>query len=327
MRHLARALVVGGARFGPHNCTQAAAALAYSVLFSIFPFAILLVSIAGLVLRDERRRERLVDWLLEQFPLSGSAADDLARAVDGVASPASLAGFVAIVGVLWSASGMIGTIRSTIARIWGAQGERHFVASKALDLTVAFGMALFVLAAFGLTVVVQALAGVATDVADEVGLPAAEEISGHLLRLITSVGIAFVVILVVYRVFPPVEVHARDLWPAALFAAVALQAATIGFGFYLRHVADFNVVYGSLGVVIGFLLFVYFVGVLLFLGAEVAAAWPEAARPVAASDPEQPLPRRLLATVKALLGRAEQPVRRKHVGDEASSTDEAPRSP
>lgn len=319
MLHLARALVIGGARFGGHACTQAAAALAYHVLFSIFPFAILLVSIAGLVLRDESRRDRLVDWMLEQFPLSGSAADDLARAVDGVASPASLAGFVAIVGVLWSASGMIGAIRSTIARIWGASGERHFVAAKGLDLAVAFGMALFVLAAFGLTVAVQALAGIAADLADGIGLPAAEEVSGRLLQLAASIAIAFLAILVVYRLFPPVEVRLRDVWPAALFAAVALQVATIGFGLYLQHLADFNVVYGSIGAVIGFLLFVYLAGVLLFFGAEVAAAWREAARPVRAEDPDAPLPRRLLAWVRALLARAEQP---EPLRDEA----EAPRS-
>ncbi len=326
MRHLARALVVGGARFGPHACTQAAAALAYHVLFSIFPFAILFVSIAGILLRDEGRRDRVVDWLLEQFPLSGSAADDLARAVDGVASPASLAGFVAIVGVLWSASGMIGAIRATVARIWGAPGVRHFVTKKALDLAVAFGLALFVLASFGLTVVVQALAGVGADAADGLGLPAGEELSGRVLQLAASIGIAFVAILVVYRVFPPVDVHVRDVWPAALFAAVALQVATIGFGIYLEHLADFNVVYGSLGAVIGFLLFVYFAGILLFLGAEVAAAWPETVRPVAAGDPDAPLPRRLVAVVKELLRRAEQPAPAQPGPAASSRPDDAVRS-
>jgi len=328
MRHLARALVVGGARFGPHACTQAAAALAYHVLFSIFPFAILFVSIAGLVLRDESRRDRLVDWMLDQFPLSGSAADDLARAVDGIASPASLAGFVAIVGVLWSASGMIGAIRSTVARIWAARGVRHFVAKKALDLAVAFGMALFVLGAFGLSVVAQVLAGVGADVAGGLGLPAGEQVSGRVLQLAASIGIAFMAILVVYRIFPPVEVRTRDVWPAALFAAVALQVATIGFGIYLEHLADFNVVYGSLGAVIGFLLFAYYAGILLFLGAEVAAAWPETARPVVAEDPDAPLPRRLVAAVKELLRRAEQPARTSGRDEPAASSrrDDAARS-
>jgi membrane protein len=301
MRHLVRALIVGAARFFEHACTQMAAAFAYHVLFSLFPFAILFVSIAGLVLRDESRRESVTDWLLEQLPLTGSGADDLVRTVEGVASPTSVVGLVAIVGVLWSASGMISTIRITLARIWGAPGARPFYHSKLLDLALVLLIALLVLGAFALTVVVQAVSGVAARVATDIGLPGDGFASGRMLQFGVSTTVAFATILLLYRIVPPVEVHLRDLWPAAALAAVALQLVTTGYGLYLERVADLNVVYGSLGAVIGFLLLVYLAAFVLFMGAEVAAAWPETRTPPRIGDPDAPLHRRTLARVRALL--------------------------
>lgn len=307
MRHLARALVVAIARFFEHSCTQMSAAFAYHVLFSLFPFAILFVSIVGIVLRDDSRRESVTDWLVEQLPLSGSAADDLVRTVDGVASPTSLVGLVAIVGVLWSASGMISTIRVTLARIWGASGVRPFYHSKLLDLVLVLVIALLVLGAFALTIVVQAVSGVATEVARGLGLSGDGLASGRALQFGASTVVAFVTILLVYRIVPPVEVRLRDLWPAAALAAVALQIVTTGYGIYLDRVANFNLVYGSLGAVIGFLLLVYIAAFVLFMGAEVAAAWPGTRTPPTIPDPDAPFHRRQLATVRALLADSDAP--------------------
>ena len=65
------------------HCTQLAAGIAYYVLFSIFPLAILLVSISGLLLTDDRLRADVVDEIFRSLPLSeGEGRDDLApRAV------------------------------------------------------------------------------------------------------------------------------------------------------------------------------------------------------------------------------------------------------
>jgi membrane protein len=302
MRHLSRALVVGGSRFFEHSCTQMSAAFAYHVLFSLFPFAVLFVSILGLVLRDESRRDRVVDWLLEQLPLSGDAGQDLVRAVEGVATPTSLVGLIAIVGVLWSASGMISTIRVTLARIFGGTGVRPFYHSKLLDLALVLGIALLLLGAFALTVFVQAISGLTTGVAQDLGLPGGGEGTGRVLQFGASTVVTFVAVLVVYRVVPPVPVRLADVWPAAALAAVALQVATVAFGVYLARFSDLNVVYGSLGAVIGFLLLVYVAAFVLFMGAEVAAAWPETRTPPTIDEPDAPFHRRQLAWVRALLG-------------------------
>ena len=97
-----------GQEFFDDRCTQLAAGIAYYVLFSIFPLAILLVSISGLVLTDQSIRQDVVDEIFSALPLSeGEGRADLETAVDGIATGLSAIGLISIVGLLWSATAMI----------------------------------------------------------------------------------------------------------------------------------------------------------------------------------------------------------------------------
>ena len=57
---------------------QYAAAIAFHVLFSLFPLTILLVSIFGLVLQDDEIRADVIDELLDVLPVSSSGEEDVA---------------------------------------------------------------------------------------------------------------------------------------------------------------------------------------------------------------------------------------------------------
>ena len=48
-----------------HSCSTVAAAISYHVLFSIFPLAVLLVSVLGLVLQDDHLRQETTDALVD----------------------------------------------------------------------------------------------------------------------------------------------------------------------------------------------------------------------------------------------------------------------
>ena len=55
------------------RCTQYAAAIAYRVLFSLFPLTIALVSIFGLVLQDDELRQDVIDELIDFLPCPSRA--------------------------------------------------------------------------------------------------------------------------------------------------------------------------------------------------------------------------------------------------------------
>ena len=66
----------------------------------------------------------------------------------------------------------------------------------------------------------------------------------------------------------PVPAPSRN--EASEFPPVAL--ATLGFGWYVRHVANYNVLYGSVGAGLALLVWMYVLAVIMLFGCEFNAA-------------------------------------------------------
>ncbi len=90
-------------------------------------------------------------------------------------------------------------------------------------------------------------------------------------RVVIPVALAFGVLVILLRWIPSAGPRLRDIWPAALAAAVALWALTLGFAFFVNNFGNYNVVYGSLAAVIIFLVYIYAAASLVFLAAAFAA--------------------------------------------------------
>jgi len=63
----------------------------------------------------------------------------------------------------------------------------------------------------------------------------------------------------------------RNMWPGAIIATVFWLAATSGFGWYVRHVGNYNVMYGSIGAGIALLVWMYLVAAIALIGCEFNA--------------------------------------------------------
>jgi hypothetical protein len=70
-------------------------------------------------------------------------------------------------------------------------------------------------------------------------------------------------------------VRLEDVWQGALVAAVAFELVKLAFTFYIRNIANYNALYGSLGAIVVALLFIFLGSNVLLMGAEVAAQWPQ----------------------------------------------------
>lgn len=79
--------------------------------------------------------------------------------------------------------------------------------------------------------------------------------------------------LLLYRFGPdlPPELRQGSIWPGALIATGIWMAATVGFVWYVRNLANYNVMYGSIGAVIALLVWLYLLMVSVLLGCEYNA--------------------------------------------------------
>jgi membrane protein len=104
-------------------------------------------------------------------------------------------------------------------------------------------------------------------------VPTASPILVIASRILTYALLALIAAAVgatLYRYAPSRE-DARWEWitPGSIFAAVTWLLLTVGFGFYVSHVSDYNATYGSLGTVIVLLTWIYLSAYALIFGAEL----------------------------------------------------------
>jgi membrane protein len=281
---------------------QRAAAISYHVLFSLVPFVALLVSVLELTL-PESTQDRVVSWLVGVASLPPELAEGVDTAVEDAGPPASAAGAIALAALIWTASGMMGSVRSAFRAVWGSEADRPYLRGKLLDLVLVLAAGVLVVSAFGLSLVIQVVTQASSDVVAELG--GSESTSAGfsaLAQVVGSLALAFVAFTLLYRVVPPVPVTVREVVPGAIVAALGVHLASAGFSIYLDRFADFSDVYGPLGAVLAFLVLVYIAAVVLLLGACVAVAWPGTATEPPA-DEQVPLRSQVIRALRGLVVR------------------------
>lgn len=262
--------------FVDDRCTQIAASISYYVFFSIFPLTIFLVTIFGQVLRNEEVKDRVIDALMETLPLVPDGAQEELRAVlDGVSTNLSLLGLLSVVGLIWSASAMMAAIRNSLNIAWDTDHRRPAVRGKLLDILMVLVVGLLI----GVSIVATGFRPYVQDILDEtIAILGPLGVLLHTLAwlgtIIVPMVVSFLVFSALYRFVPAVRTSFDEIWPGALFAALAFELAKVGFAFYIRNFGNYNAIYGSLGAVIVFMLFIFIAANVLLMGAEIASEWP-----------------------------------------------------
>lgn len=289
--------------FFDDGAPQAAAAISYYALFSLFPLTILMVSVYGLVLDGADARERIINALLDNLPLRADGGrEDLAGVLRSVTDNASGFGVVGLVGLVFAASGVMGAIRHALNRAWDVTDTRPIVQGKAVDVLLVLGVGALVALSFGLSLTERLVRGGGDDLG--LGGPGASVVSAVLaLGQFAPAAVAFLVALTLFRLVPPTQNELRRVWPGALVAAVGFELAKWGFAVYLESYASYGAVYASLATVIAFMVFTFVAANVFLLGAEVAVELPRVRAGAYDDEPQEPLSERVRGALRSLFVR------------------------
>lgn len=269
-----------------------AAAISYWALLSLFPLALVVAALARPFIDTGAITDALTSVAARNISLTPEGEAQLHDVLADILAGATGFGVVAVVGLIWSALGMFTAVRAGVNAAWGGHERRHFLRGRLLDLAF--------LGALGLLFVASVIASVLSRVLADVHIVELLR-DGLLVRLAVTLSPAAVAALAfaaIYWRMPAVPVRLRDVWPGVLVATVGFEVAKWGFALYAARLSRYSEVYGSLSVVISFLVFVYLTASVLLYGAEVAAAWPGVrARRAQGPDPDgaRPLPKQLRA--------------------------------
>lgn len=253
--------------FGAAGGTRLAAAISYYALLSLVPLLLVLLGVADLFLDADTIRDRLVAEIDETLPLTADGRIRLSEILAGAGTPSGPLGLVGLAGLAWTASGLMGAIRVGLSAVSGAARTRPALIGKLLDLALVLVSGVLLLGSLALTVFVR-VAG------RELMAPLDFPVSGTLWGLAVPLMLTFPVLAGALRWLPAEPIPWSGVWRGALFGGVGVWVTTALFALYLDNFGRYDVVYGSLGAVIAFLVFVYLAAIVLLMAAALAGAWP-----------------------------------------------------
>ncbi|MGD0199251.1 MAG: YihY/virulence factor BrkB family protein [Bryobacteraceae bacterium] len=91
---------------------------------------------------------------------------------------------------------------------------------------------------------------------------------GSMARYVIALGALVLGASILYYVGPNRPQRWRAVWPGAVLATILWLAATSSFAWYARHLASYNVMYGSIATVILLVVWMYVLAIIAFLGCE-----------------------------------------------------------
>jgi membrane protein len=83
---------------------------------------------------------------------------------------------------------------------------------------------------------------------------------------------------VLYFIGPSRPQRWRFVWPGALVATLLWLLSTLGFGWYVRNIAGYNLLYGSVGAAIALLVWMYVLAAVALIGCEFNAEYERLVR-------------------------------------------------
>ncbi len=251
---------------GEDRITLVAAGATFYLLLALFPTLAALVSIYGFMADPAT----VADQIARLGPLMPAGGLDLIRGqlenLSRQDQDALSVGFlVAFLTALWSTNNGVKTLFEALNIAYEEREKRSFIRLNLITFGFTLGaIAIVILLIVAVGVIPAALAML------EVGQFSSTVIG--LVRWLVLLIILVACTSILYR-FGPSRARAKWQWITwgGILATTVWIAASAGLSFYLQNFADYNATYGSLGAVIGLMLWIWISVLILIIGAELNA--------------------------------------------------------
>jgi membrane protein len=261
------------------NCFGIAKGAAYSFLLSLFPILTTLTAI--LIQANAQSVVHVIAAFVREIVPPGTEDLVLSRLRERGARPISLP-VVSVLLSLWAGSGAMMTLMEGFEAAYRIPSSRQFLKQR--------GMAVFLVVIAALPWIGSSfliIFGNRTEAAfihwigvSDISTPV--EIAWRIARYVLAISTTVFVTGLLYFFGPnhrPEQRRLRDVpssrflrvWPGALVATTLWLLATAGFAWYVAHLANYNIFYGSIGTVIVLLIWLYLIACIALIGCEFNA--------------------------------------------------------
>jgi membrane protein len=245
--------------FFEHDGFFLAAGLSFYVVICIVPFLLLVIAGSAFWISDEMVLREVVYRLGSLLPVYQAEMEAGLRGVIAARGVTSLVGTLIL---LFFASQLFAATRLVLNRVFQHKGRglihgMLFDLGMILSLTVGFLVSIGVTAAFAWVRGLALLAGRGPLV----------PIALHWIGLALTVLLDTVLFVMIFRFVPNRRIRWGSVLIGGLATAVLWELAKQAFRWYIEGAGVYSAVYGSLGVTIALMMWVYYSATVFILGA------------------------------------------------------------
>jgi membrane protein len=249
------------------DCPGLAGQLAYFTLFSLFPFLLSLVALAGLAVDDPASLLEMLTGRMQGF-LPEDALVLLEGYIELTLRNADPSGLVfGILLTFWSGWAAASAIVKAVNRAYGLQETRPWWKLWGISVLMVLGFMLMV-TSLALVVFGPEVGRYAQSLT---GLPEALLTLWYFLRWVVAFLAVTLAHALLYYVAPNARVPFKWITPGGFAATVLILVSSVGLNLWVGNLGRYDQIYGQVGAIMVLMLWLYVTGLMVLIGAETNA--------------------------------------------------------
>lgn len=235
---------------------------AFFVTISFVPFIMLLLSMVKFLPISQ---EMLIEWIVSVFPkgtknlIASFIAETYEKSGAAVIS-------ITAVSTLWAASIGVHSMVKGINKVFCENETRGYLRMRLMSMIYTLLVMAILILCLGFLVFGNTIAETLSKLVPQFY---AEALIIMSIRMLVGIVVLSTFFAVMYTVVPNRRTKLYAQIPGALLAGIGWVGFSNAFSYYYENLADYSYLYGSLSVIVFFMLWLFICIYMLFIGAEI----------------------------------------------------------
>jgi membrane protein len=239
-----------------------AASIAYYAFLSLFPLLLAFVAISSFFVQPQWAVEQIGRLLEEYIP---EADEFVQQTIEGAMGAGAIASLVAIPLLLWTGSRVFRSLTRALNIVFDAKEYASFWKRLLIELLMTIGIGFVMLLALTANFFIDPIFRALNF------LPVDNGTIYEVLRAVIPALLLLTAYFLIYYYVPRRVVHWKSALFGAVLGAVLFMIVRWGFMLYVQNFAEFNLVYGALGMAIVLMIWAWLVAFVTLVAGSVAS--------------------------------------------------------
>lgn len=243
-----------------------AAALSYYAAFSIGPLLIIVITVVGIFFGEEAARGEISGQI--SYITGKEGAEIIETIIKGASNKTTgiIAGALSILFVILGSVGVFVELQESLNIIWGVEskpgrGIWGFVKNRLVSFSMVVATGFLLMVSLIINSVINLLYNLLGNYFNTI-LPASE-----VINIVTSFVVITLLFAMIFKYLPDVIISWKYVWLGSVITSVLFSVGKYFIGLYLGN-SSYSSTYGAAASVVILFIWIYYSGIILFLGAE-----------------------------------------------------------